>query len=175
MTTARGKKAFWITVAVALIPTIGMTVFAWRMVGGVRRDAVQTDARLRALAWSCLAYADAFGGFPLSEAEMRGFTPPDALATAGDGYPATRAAALGAPAASEGEARGSARESTGGPVAGSTPAPTLDECLESIEVEWPALRDVQPILRSKGKPTLQGTAPTVGQWLYAMTERIRKG
>jgi len=162
MTTARGKKAFWITVAVALIPTIGMTVFAWRMVGGVRRDAAQTDTRLRALAWSCLAYADAFGGFPMSEAEMRGFTPPDALATAGDGYPATRAAALGGTAA-------------GGAAAGSTPAPTLDECLESIEVEWPALRDVQPILRSKGKPTLQGTAPTVGQWLYAMTERIRKG
>jgi hypothetical protein len=35
-------------------------------------------------------------------------------------------------------------------------------------------RDVQPILRSKGLPTLKGTAPTVGQWLYAMAERVRK-
>ena len=54
-------------------------------------------------------------------------------------------------------------------------APSLDDCLASIEVEWPAVRDVQPILRSKGKPTLQGTAPAVGKWLYAMAERIRGG
>jgi hypothetical protein len=34
---------------------------------------------------------------------------------------------------------------------------------------------VQPILRSKGKPTLQGTTKSVGQWLFAMSERIRGG
>ncbi|MEY5009212.1 MAG: hypothetical protein RLZZ253_351, partial [Verrucomicrobiota bacterium] len=51
----------------------------------------------------------------------------------------------------------------------------FDTILESIEVEWPMARDVQPILRSKGLPTLKGTAPTVGQWLYAMAERLRKG
>ena len=44
-----------------------------------------------------------------------------------------------------------------------------------VEVEWPIVRDVQPILRPKGLPTLQGTVPTVGNWLYAMTERIRGG
>ena len=164
MTTARGKKAFWITVAVALVPTIGMTVFAWRMVGGVRRDAAQTDARLRELAWACLSYADAFGGFPVSEAELRGFAPPPSLARPLEGAPGTRAAALAGAIPTEAD-----------PAAVPAAAPSLDDCLASIEVEWPALRDVQPILRSKGKPTLQGTAPAVGKWLYAMAERIRGG
>jgi len=152
MTTARGKKAFWITVAVALIPTIGMTVFAWRMVANVRADAAVTDARLRELAWACLAYADRFGGFPNAESELRAFAVPSELRTPDGRFPSARAAATQA-----------------------SPAPTLDECLESIEVEWPTVRDVQPILRPKGKPTLQGTAPTVGQWLYAMAERVRGG
>ena len=143
------KPAFWTIVALALVPVVGMTVFAWNMVDGVRANAAATDVRLRTLAWSCLAYADAFGCYPMSEAELRAFTAPDALATAGDGYPATRAAA------------------------GATDV-ALDAILESIEVEWPMARDVQPILRSRGLPTLKGTAPTVGQWLYAMAERVRK-
>ena len=142
------KPAFWTIVALALVPVVGMTIFAWNMVDGVRANAAETDARLRTLAWSCLAYADAFGGYPMSEAELRAFTVPDALATAGDGYPGTRAAA------------------------GATHV-ALDPILESIEVEWPMARDVQPILRSRGLPTLKGTAPTVGQWLYAMAERVR--
>jgi hypothetical protein len=53
-----------------------------------------------------------------------------------------------------------------------TPVP-LDEILVSVEVEWPIERDVQPILRPRGLPTLQGTRESVGQWLFAMTERIR--
>ena len=147
---AARKTGFWIVVAAALVPTVAMTVIAWRMVGGVRQDAIVTDARLRELAWACLAYADRFDGFPTSEAELRAFSVPDALQVPGDGFPPTRRAAAQA----------------------SSP-PTLDECLESIEVEWPIARDVQPILRPKGKPTLQGTAPTVGQWLFAMAERLR--
>jgi hypothetical protein len=144
------KTVFWIVVAAAMVPVAGMTVFAWSMVGNVRKDAAVTDARLREVAWACLAYADRFNGFPTSEDELRGFAVPDALSTAGMGYPSTRAAAAQA-----------------------SPTPTLDECLESIEVEWPIARDVQPILRPKGKPTLQGTAPTVGKWLFAMAERLR--
>ncbi|MFM2164625.1 MAG: hypothetical protein RL325_1062 [Planctomycetota bacterium] len=144
------KTGFWIVVAAAIVPTVAMTIFAWRMVGNVRKDAAVTDARLRELAWACLAYADRFEGFPTGEAELRAFAVPDALGRPGEGYPATR-----------------------GDAAQASPAPTLDECLESIEVEWPIARDVQPILRPKGKPTLQGTAPTVGQWLFAMAERLR--
>lgn len=158
----QGRKAFWATIVILAIPTVLMTVFAWRMVGGVRADARVTDARLRELAWCVLAYADASGGFPASESELRAFTAsavPDTLripapANAERRYPATRAEA----------AAGTAE-----------PTPTLDQCLESIEVEWPTARDVQPILRSKGKATLQGTAPTVGQWLFAMAERLRAG
>ena len=153
----RGKTGFWIVVSVLAVPTVLMTVFAWRMVGDVRREAAATDARMRELAWACLAYADRFGGYPLGEAELRGFAVPDALSTAGDGYPATRAAALGA---ADAEA----------------PKPqAFDAMLEVIEVEWPLVRDVQPILRSKGKPTLQGTTTTIGQWLFAMAERVRGG
>lgn len=147
---AAKKTGFWIVVGVAMVPIVAMTVFAWRLVGGIRHDAAVTDARLRELAWTCLAYADEFGGFPMSEAEVRGFSPPDRLAHPGDGFPSSRASATEAAV-----------------------APTLDESLESIEIEWPLARDVQPILRSKGKPTLQGTSPTVGQWLFAMAERIR--
>lgn len=151
----RGKAAFWTVIVALAIPVAAMTVYSWQMVGNVRRDAAVTDARLRELAWACLAYADRFGGYPLTEAELRAFTPPDALLTAGDGYPATRAAALG--------------------VTELPPAPNVDEIFDAFEVEWPAVRDVQPILRSKGKPTLQGTTTTVGQWLFAMVERLRKG
>lgn len=158
----QGKKAFWATIVVLAIPTVFMTVFAWRMVGGVRADARLTDARLRELAWAVVAYADASAAFPISEAELRAFAAagvPDAVRTPAPAdaerrYPATRAEA----------AAGSAE-----------PTPTLDQCLDSIEVEWPTARDVQPILRSKGKATLQGTAPTVGQWLFAMAERLRGG
>lgn len=153
----RGKTGFWIVVSALAVPTVLMTVFAWRMVGDVRREAAATDARMRELAWACLAYADRFGGFPLSEAELRGVAVPEALATAGDGYPATRVAALGVSAAE------------------APPPQAFDAVFESFEVEWPLVRDVQPILRSKGKPTLQGTAPTIGQWLFAMAERVRKG
>jgi hypothetical protein len=151
----RGKAAFWIIVAALVVPSVGMSVFAWRMVGQVRREAAVTDARLRELAWSCLAYADEFGGFPTSEAALRAFPVPGELKRQGEGFPATRAATLAA--------------------AGPSAPPTLDECLDAIEVEWPIVGDVQPILRSKGKPTLQGTVPTVGQWLFAMAEKVRKG
>jgi hypothetical protein len=148
-------------VVAALVPVVGMTVFAWRMVGDVRRDAEVTDVRMRELAWRCLAYADAFGGFPMAEAELRGHDAPAELSVRREGYPATRVEALGA--------------SPGGASAEPPPPADLDALLESIEVEWPMARDVQPILRSRGHPTRQGTVPTIGQWLYAMTERIRGG
>ena len=154
----RGKTAFWIIVAAIALPAVGMAVFAWSIVGGVRREAAQTDARLRELAWSCLAYADEFGGFPTGEAELRAFPTPASLKHPGEGFPATRSASLADPTAPEAHA-----------------APSLDECLESIEIEWPIARDVQPILRSKGKATLNGSLPTVGQWLFAMAEKVRKG
>lgn len=155
----RGKPVFWIVVALLVVPAAGMAWFAWDMVARVRADAATTDARLRELAWSVLAYADAHDAFPASEAALREFVASgavrDALAKppvdpAVRSYPASRAAAglVGAPV-------------------------PLDDCLESIEVEWPPAADVQPILRSKGKPTLQGTLPAVGDWLYAASERIR--
>ena len=157
----QGKKAFWLVVVLLVVPAAGMTVFAWRMVGGVRANAARTDARLRELAWSVLAYADAFDAFPSAEDELRAFAGraegvPGALAKpplegSERSYPMSRAEA-GAPAE---------------PV-------SLDTCLADIEVEWPIARDVQPILRSKGLPTLQGTAPTIGEWLYAMSERLRR-
>ncbi len=143
--------AFWIIVTVLTVPAIGMSIFAWSVVGGVRAEAAVTDARLRELAWTMLAYADTYGGFPMSESEVRAFTVPLELRSRdGVGFPHTRAEATEASAVQ-----------------------SLDACLTAVEVEWPAVRDVQPILRSKGKPTLQGTMPTIGQWLFAMTQRIR--
>ncbi|MFM7260046.1 MAG: hypothetical protein ACKO3W_05520 [bacterium] len=156
----RGKPLFWTIIAVFVTLSAVMSAISWNVFANVRANAATTDARLRELAWMVLAYADRNEAFPTSEAELRAFVGapegvPAALAvTAAEGaertYPTTRAA-LGA----------------------TDPAPTLDECFESIEVEWGLAGDVQPILRSKGKPTLQGTSPTVGQWLYAMSERIR--
>ena len=46
----QGKKAFWLVVVLLVVPAAGMTVFAWRMVGGVRANAARTDARMRELA-----------------------------------------------------------------------------------------------------------------------------
>lgn len=153
------RAIFWTSVVGFAALSLGMSLYAWRIVGDVRRDAALNDARLRSLAWSVLAYADAHGGFPLSADELRGFAAPDALAAAeGPGFPATRAATAYDAA-------------TPAP----TPPPTLDECLSTIDVEWGLARDVQPILRPKGKPTLQGTRATVGQWLEAMSRRIRAG
>ncbi len=152
----RGLVAFWFVVGALALPTAGMTVFAWRVVDSVRADARLTDARLREVAWTVLTYADVHGGFPTSESELRAFAArpegvPTQIALAGAGeLPADRSAA-------------------------SLDAAPLDlaACLDSIEIEWPIARDVQPILRSKGKATLQGTLPLVGQWLYAMAERLR--
>jgi len=157
----RGKFLFWSIVAVFAVSAIVASILSWQAFAGVRADARLTDARLRELAWCVLAYADRNDTFPTSEAALREFVAqPDGVplsllngATLGTErtYPMTRDTATSA-----------------------SPAPTLDECFASIEVEWGLAGDVQPILRSKGKPTLQGTAPTVGQWLYAMSERIRK-
>ena len=160
----RGPKLFWIVVIALGVPAVGMSWIAWSVTGSVRADARLADAHLREVAWTLLAYADANDAFPLSEAELLAFAArpggvPAELTKRAPGYPATRAEAM-LPQASP---------------APSLPAPALDECIASIEIEWPTVRDVQPILRSKGKATLNGTLPTIGQWLFAMVERLRKG
>lgn len=157
---SRAKLLFWAIVSVFVVAFVAAGIWSWSIVGNVREQAAVTDARLRELAWAVLAYADRHDGFPTSEAELRAFVgePPalpealenKPLAIDGRTYPMTRAEA-GAPAA---------------------PAP-LDQVFASIEVEWPIERDVQPILRPRGLPTLQGTGTSVGDWLFAMTERVR--
>ncbi|MBI1303616.1 MAG: hypothetical protein GC172_07485 [Phycisphaera sp.] len=167
----RGRRIFLLIVAVFVTAMVATVFWSWSVVGGVRGQAATTDARLRDLAWAVLAYADRNDAFPTSEAELRAFAEggvPDALsqpplAIGGRVYPMTRSEL--APALPEGE-EGVERPRE-------VPPSTLDECFAVIEVEWGILRDVQPILRPKGLPTLQGTVPTVGGWLYAMTERIR--
>ncbi len=156
------KRYFWMAMAAFLVPVVAMTFFSWQIFGKVRADATLTDARLRELAWSVLAYADRHDSFPTAEAQLRAFVAmPEgvpstlthrAAAGAKRSYPATRAE-----------------------VTSAIPAPSLDESLESIEIEWGIAGDVQPILRSKGKATLNGTSPAIGEWLYAMAERIRGG
>lgn len=156
----RAKFAFWSLVCVFAFVVAATSVFSWWIVRGVRTQAAATDSRMRELAWAVLAYADTYEAFPTSEAEIRAFVgePPrmpeslrtKPLAVAGRVYPMSRAEAA-APA----------------------PPLPLDDVLLSIEVEWPIERDVQPILRPRGLPTLQGTAPTVGEWLFAMAERLR--
>jgi hypothetical protein len=159
-----GPKLFWIVVIALGVPAVGMSWIAWSVTGSVRADARLADAHLREVAWTLLAYADANDAFPLSEAELLAFAArpggvPAELTKRAPGYPATRAEAMDSQAS----------------PAPSLPAPALDECIAAIEIEWPTVRDVQPILRSKGKATLNGTLPTIGQWLFAMVERLRKG
>ena len=159
-----GPKLFWIVVIALGVPAVGMSWIAWSVTGSVRADARLADAHLREVAWTLLAYADANDAFPLSEAVLLAFAArpggvPAELTKRAPGYPATRAEAMDSQAS----------------PAPSLPAPALDECIASIEIEWPTVRDVQPILRSKGKATLNGTLPTIGQWLFAMVERLRKG
>jgi hypothetical protein len=156
----QGKKAFWLVVVLLVVPAAGMTVFAWRMVGGVRANAARTDARMRESRGRCSRTRTPSTRFPRARAS-RAF----ATRAEGDAGNACEAAAR----------RGAARRIrwTGRPPALRTMRLPVDECLADIEVEWPIARDVQPILRSKGLPTLQGTAPTVGEWLYAMSERLR--
>ena len=158
----RGKPLFWTIVAVFVFFAVTMSVISWNVFANVRTTAHITDARLRELAWCVLAYADRNDAFPTSEADLRAFV------TAPEGIPT--ALKTSAPAGAE-RTYPTTREAIGAPV----PAPTLDECFDSLEVEWGLAGDVQPILRSKGKPTLQGTTTSVGQWLFAMSERIRGG
>lgn len=175
--STRGRRIFLALLVCFVLAMIATVFWSWNLVGGVRGQAATTDARLRDLAWAVLAYADANDGFPMSEAELRAFAagglpetlaqPP--LAIGGRAYPMSRSEL--APVLPAGESAG---EGAGDVVREAIPS-TLDECFAVIEVEWPIMRDVQPILRPKGLPTLQGTVPTVGNWLYAMTERIRSG
>jgi hypothetical protein len=156
----RAKSVFWSLIGVFAVIVVATSIFSWWVVGGVRATAASTDARLRELAWAVLAYADRHDGFPTSEAELRAFAATPAnmpetlakqpLAVDGRRYPMTRAEA-GAPAAFV----------------------PLDQVFATIEVEWPVERDVQPILRPRGLPTMQGTGPAVGDWLFAMAERVR--
>jgi len=162
----RGTKLFWIVVIALGVPAVGMSWLAWSVTAAVRADARQADVHLREVAWAVLAYADANDGFPMSEAELRAFAArpggvPVELAKRAPGIPATRAEAMADSAAAQAS------------PASNLPASSLDECIAAIEIEWPTVRDVQPILRSKGKATLNGTLPTIGQWLFAATERIR--
>jgi hypothetical protein len=167
----RGRRIFLALVACFAVAMVATVFWSWSVVGGVRGQAATTDARLRDLAWAVLAYADANDGFPTSEAELRAFAEgglPESLAhppraIGGRVYPMSRSELAPALPADEGAAE---------VVLQARPS-TLDECFAVVEVEWPIVRDVQPILRPKGLPTLQGTVPTVGNWLYAMTERIR--
>ncbi len=157
----RGPKLFWIVVIALGVPAVGMSWLAWSVTAGVRADARQADVHLREVAWAVLAYADVNDGFPMSEAELRAFAArpggvPAELAKRAPGIPATHAEAMADASAAQ-----------------ASTASNLDECIAAIEVEWPTVRDVQPILRSKGKATLNGTLPTIGQWLFAATERVR--
>ena len=156
----RGKALFWTIVAVFVFFAVTMSVISWNVFANVRASAQMTDARLRELAWVVLAYADRHDAFPTSEAELRAF------AATPEGVPTSL---------SRGAQEGSERTypTTREAIGAANPAPTLDECFEVLEVEWGLAGDVQPILRSKGKPTLQGTAPSVGQWLFAKSEQIR--
>jgi hypothetical protein len=181
-----GPKLFWIVVIALGVPAVGMSWIAWSVTGSVRADARLADAHLREVAWTLLAYADANDAFPLSEAELLAFAArpggvPAELTKRAPGYPATRAEAMDSQASPAPTAPQRYRSRLmnwmlpQASPAPSLPAPALDECIAAIEIEWPTVRDVQPILRSKGKATLNGTLPTIGQWLFAMVERLRKG
>jgi hypothetical protein len=158
--TPRPKLVFWTIVSFFAVSIVAAAVWSWSLVGGVRASAALTDARYRELAWAVLAYADRNDGFPVNEGELRAFF----------GDPAARIDALETPPlVNERRAYPMTRTEAGAPA---VPV-SLDVALESVEVEWPIERDVQPILRPRGLPTLQGTRETVGEWLFAMTERIR--
>ncbi|MFN5495152.1 MAG: hypothetical protein ACK5WD_00875 [bacterium] len=156
----RGKLVFWTIVSVFVVAFIAAGIWSWSIVGGVRTRAAVTDARLRELAWAVLAYADRNDAFPTSEAELRAF--------AGD-PPALPETLEKKPLAVDGRTYPMSRVDAGAPA---QPA-RFDEVFESIEVEWPIVRDVQPILRPRGLPTMQGTGSSVGDWLFAMAERLR--
>ncbi len=157
----QGRTLFWIIVGVFAVSAVAVSVFSWSVIGGIESRARATDSRLREVAWGLLAYADEFGGYPVADGEFRAFLArpagvPGAIAPeAGRGYPASRADAGLAPDAA--------------PLAGQ-----YDDCLAELEIEWPLARDVQPIVRTRGLATLQGTLPAVGDWLWAMAKQLRE-
>ena len=156
----RAKLIFWTIVSFFAVAFVAAAFWSWSIVGNVRQQAAVTDARLRELAWTVLAYADRNDAFPTIEAELRAFV----------GEPAVLPEALEKkPLAIEGRVYPMTRTEAGAPGT----LASLDLVFTSIEVEWPIERDVQPILRPRGLPTLQGTGSSVGDWLFAMTERLR--
>lgn len=157
---SRAKLLFWIIVVGFATAAVAAAIWSWSIVGNVRTQAATTDARLRELAWAVLAYADQNDAFPMSETELRAFVAAD------QGRTETLAKE---PLANQGRVYPMNREAAGAPAA---PIP-MDEVFFSIEVEWPIVRDVQPILRPRGLPSMQGTGPSIGEWLFAMAERIR--
>ena len=156
----QGRTLFWIIVGVFAVSAVAVSVFSWSVIGGIESRARATDARLREVAWGVLAYADAYDAFPLDEGEFRAFlarpegVPAEIAADPAGDHPATCAGAGLAPDA---------------PPLGAQ----LDACLVELEIEWPLARDVQPIVRTRGLATLQGTLPAVGDWLWAMAQRVR--
>ncbi|MFM1822305.1 MAG: hypothetical protein RI967_571 [Planctomycetota bacterium] len=157
----QGRSLFWIIVGVFAVSAVAVSVFSWSVIGGIESRARATDARLREVAWGVLAYADEFAAFPLAESEFRAFlarpegVPAAIAADPAGAYPATRA---------------DAGLATDAPPLGAQ----FDACLTELEIEWPLARDVQPIVRTRGLATLQGTLPAVGDWLWAMATRVRE-
>ncbi|MSR41678.1 MAG: hypothetical protein EXS10_07225 [Phycisphaerales bacterium] len=65
-----GKRLFVIILGCFILASIGTTIFAWSVVGGVRNDAKVTSAQLRLVADSLVGYATEHHGFPLSATEF---------------------------------------------------------------------------------------------------------
>ena len=146
---ARNRRII-LSVAVVFVIT-SVAVFAWGLgiVGKTRERARAMDASLRSTAWSILCYAEANGGtFPTGEAALAAFDAAAAKApAAGDGWPATREAAMDG-------------------LEWLPPA----KC-GGVGATWPSGGAnpgyAAPQLNTKGEPSGFGTLETVNGWLAA--------
>ena len=66
----QGRRLFVIILCSFILASVGTTIFAWTVVGGVRDNARVASARLRLVTNTITAYTETFGAFPFSAIEL---------------------------------------------------------------------------------------------------------
>ena len=66
----QGRRLFVIIICSFILASVGTTIFAWTVVGGVRDNARVASAQLRLVTNAITAYTETFGAFPFSSIEL---------------------------------------------------------------------------------------------------------
>lgn len=147
-------------IAFFLVSLVGVGIWGWTVVQGVRTIAHRTDTQMRTLAWASLAYAAEFGRFPLNAQELQAFGPgPESIAIA--------------PEATDPAAAAGAWPTSRAVALKEQPPADLAESMKTVLVTFGTDAAMPPYLKPDGLPTMIGTNDEVNGWLASFRKRFQ--